>query len=49
MDALELGWDVVGPADCCASLSAEDHDRAHRYFQRWNMLKPTVEEAMALM
>ncbi len=49
MDAFEFGYDVVVPADCCASLSAEDHEWALRYFQRWNMLKPTVEEAMALL
>lgn len=49
MDAFELGYDVIVPADCCASLSSEDHEWALRYFQRWNMLKPTVEEAIALM
>ena len=49
MDAFELGYDVVVPADCCASLSAEDHEWALRYFQRWNLLKPTVEETIALL
>jgi nicotinamidase-related amidase len=49
MDAFELGYEVVVPADCCASLSVEGHEWALRYFQRWNMLKPTVEEAIALL
>ena len=49
MDAFEFGYEVVVPADCCASPSAEDHEWALKYFQRRNMLKPTVEEAIALL
>jgi nicotinamidase-related amidase len=49
MDAFEFGYEVVVPADCCASPSAEDHEWALKYFQRRNILKPTVEEAISLL
>jgi len=31
-DAVELGYKVVVPADCCASVSPEDHEAAVRLF-----------------
>ena len=31
-DAVELGYKVVVPADCCASVSLEDHEAAIRLF-----------------
>ncbi|MBN1663979.1 MAG: cysteine hydrolase [Deltaproteobacteria bacterium] len=49
MDAFEFGYDVIVPADCCVSPSPEDHEWALKYFERRGMLKPTVEEAMALL
>ena len=49
MDAFEFGYDVIVPADCCASPFPGDHEWALQYFQRWSMLKPTVEEAIALL
>ncbi len=42
LDAFELGYEVVVPADCCASPFPEDHELALKYFERWNMLQPTV-------
>jgi nicotinamidase-related amidase len=49
MDAFEFGYDVIVPGDCCVSPSAEDHEWALRYFQRWDMFKPTVGDAIALL
>ena len=46
LDAFELGYDVIVPADCCASPSLEDHEWALKYFERRNMLKPTVKEVV---
>lgn len=49
MDAFEFGYDVIVPADCCVSPSAEDHEWALKYFDRWEMLKANVEDAIALL
>jgi len=49
MDAFEFGYEVVVPADCCASPSVEDHEWALQYFKRRNMLKPTVEEVIEML
>ena len=49
MDALEIGYDVIVSKDCCASMSAEDHEWGLKYFHRWGMLKSTVEEVIALL
>lgn len=45
-DAVELGYEVVVPADCCAAPSLEDHEIALKLLQRLNILKPTVKEVM---
>lgn len=45
-DAVELGYEVVVPADCCASLSPEDHEVGLKVLKRLNILKPTVEEVL---
>ena len=44
IDAWELGYDVIVPADCCATRSPEDHEWAMQYYRRQNMLVSTVEE-----
>jgi len=49
MDAFELGYEIVVPADCCASPSPEDHELGLQYLQRWNWLKPTVEEVIEML
>jgi len=46
LDAFELGYEVVVPADCCASPSPEDHEWAMKYYQRQNMLKQTAKEVV---
>ena len=43
-DAVELGYEVVVPADCCASPSLEDHECALKLLERLGILKPTVKE-----
>jgi ureidoacrylate peracid hydrolase len=48
MDALELGYEVMVPADCCATpFSTEYHEMALKIFGIFNMLKPTVAEVIA--
>ena len=46
LDAFELGYEVVVPADCCASPSLEEHKWALKYFESRNMLKQSVEEVL---
>jgi len=46
LDAFELGYEVVVPSDCCASLSHEYHELALKLFERFNMLKRTAEEVV---
>ena len=46
MDALELGYGVTVPADCCATPSSEYHEMALRIFGLFNILKPTVAEVI---
>jgi len=45
-DAVELGYEVVVPADCCASPSPEDHESGLRLLKRLNVLKPTAKEVI---
>lgn len=45
-DAVELGYEVVVPADCCASPSPEDHECALKLFKRLGVLKPSVKEVI---
>lgn len=44
LDAWELGYDVIVPADCCTTRSPEDHEWALQFYRRQNMLVPTAEE-----
>jgi ureidoacrylate peracid hydrolase len=46
MDAFELGYEVIVPADCCAARYLEDHEWALKYFERNNMLKQSVKEVV---
>ncbi len=46
LDAFELGYEIVVPADCCASPSLESHEWALKYFERSSMLKRTVKEVI---
>lgn len=45
-DAVELGYEVVVPADCCAAPSPEDHESALKLFERLGIPKPTVKEVI---
>jgi nicotinamidase-related amidase len=45
-DAVELGYQVVVPADCCASPSAEGHDSALKVLGQLRVLKPTAQEVI---
>jgi nicotinamidase-related amidase len=47
LDAWELGYGVIVPADCCATRSPEDHEWALQFYRRQNMLVPTAEELVA--
>lgn len=49
MDAYELGYEVIVPADCCASLSIEEQEWALKYFERRKMLKKSVEEVIEVL
>ena len=46
MDALELSYEVMVPADCCATPSLEYHEMALKIFGLFNMLKPNVSEVI---
>ncbi len=45
-DAVELGYEVVVPADCCASPSVEDHEAALKVLERLRVLRPTADEVL---
>lgn len=45
-DAVELGYEVLVPADCCASPSLEVHECALKLFKQMGILKPSVEEVI---
>ena len=49
MDAIELGYEVVVPADCCATPLLEYHELGLKLFGLFNMLKPTVAEVIAAL
>jgi nicotinamidase-related amidase len=49
LDALELGYEVVVPADCCATPLPEFHELGLKLFGLFNMLKPTVAEVIAAL
>ena len=46
LDALELGYEVMVPADCCATPAPEYHELSLKIFGIFNMLKPTVAEVI---
>ncbi len=45
-DAVELGYDVIIPADCCASPSPEDHESALKVLGRLRIVKPSVTDVI---
>lgn len=48
-DAAEMGYEVIVPADCCASPSPEGHEAALKVLGLLRVLKPSVREAMELL
>jgi len=44
LDAMEIGYEVIVPADCCSSMSREHHECALKIFARFNLLKGTAAE-----
>lgn len=45
-DAVELGYELVIPADCCASPSPEDHESALKVLGRLRVVKPSVRDVI---
>ncbi len=45
-DAVELGYEVVVPADCCASPSPEDHESALKVLGSLRVVKPSVRDVI---
>lgn len=48
-DAAEMGYEVIVPADCCASPSPEGHEAALKVLGLLRVLKPSVREAMEML
>jgi nicotinamidase-related amidase len=45
-DAVELGYEVVIPADCCASPSPEGHESALKVLGQLRVVKPSVRDVI---
>jgi len=45
-DAVELGYEVIIPADCCASPSPEDHESALKVLGSLRVVKPSVSDVI---
>ena len=45
-DAAEMGYEVIVPADCCASPVAEGHDAALKVLGLLRVVKPSVNEVI---
>lgn len=45
-DAVELGYDVTVPADCCASPSPDDHESALKVLGALRVVKPLVRDVI---
>jgi nicotinamidase-related amidase len=45
-DAVELGYEVIIPADCCASPLPEDHESALKVLGRLRIVKPSVRDVI---
>ena len=45
-DAAELGYEVIIPADCCASPSPEGHESALKVLGLLRVVKPSVKEVI---
>lgn len=45
-DAVELGYEVVIPADCCSSPSPEDHESALKVLGSLRVVKPSVSDVI---
>jgi len=48
-DAVELGYEVIVPADCCASPVAEGHDAALKVLGLLRVVKPSVKEVLEIL
>ena len=45
-DAVELGYQVMVPADCCSSPNPQDHEAALTVFKALRVFRPSVEEVI---
>ena len=45
-DAVELGYEVMVPADCCASLTPEQHEYGVKVMEQLRIVKPSVAEVI---
>jgi nicotinamidase-related amidase len=45
-DAAELGYEVIVPADCCASPSQEGHESALKVLGLLRVVKPSIKEVI---
>jgi nicotinamidase-related amidase len=45
-DAVEMGYEVIVPADCCASPSPEGHEAALKVLGLLRVVKPSVKEVL---
>lgn len=49
LDACEMGYEVMVPADCCASPAPEGHDAALKVMGLLRVVKPSVKEVIAAL
>jgi nicotinamidase-related amidase len=45
-DAVEMGYEVIVPADCCASPLPEGHEPALKVLGLLRVVKPSVKEVI---
>jgi nicotinamidase-related amidase len=45
-DAAEMGYEVIVPADCCASPALEGHESALKVMGLLRVVKPSVKEVI---
>ena len=48
-DAAEMGYEVIVPADCCASPAPEGHEAALKVMGLLRVVKPSVREVLAIL
>jgi len=49
LDAMEIGYEVIIPADCCSSMSQEYHECALKIVARFITLKITATEVVQIL